>query len=278
MKHWRVEKQNRLLTEVKSRFSKEYSVKNLRWLIEHNRCFVNANVERFASSIVKKGDLISLELEQEPAFCKETNRILFEDDALLVYDKPPLLCSEELARLTYTRLVHRLDRDTSGVILLAKHPEVQKDLEAQFRNRTVKKEYLALVEGITKKNGVISGKMAPIKRREGAVIWGMHTQGLWSQTKWSCLATQDNISLLHCIPYTGRTHQIRVHLSFIGHPIVGDFTYGSLKRREAIFRPLLHAYRLSFYHPISKENLILTAPLTSEFLKFSLFNRLQRLC
>lgn len=266
MNSWKVENPNRLLKEVKNKFLGCYNTKDLRWSIEHNRCFVNKYVERFCGAQVKKGDLISIWIEKCPSFNQEKERILFEDPHILVYDKPSFLTSENLAQLTHTFLSHRLDRDTSGVILLAKNKESLAGLESQFYRRIIHKEYMALVEGKTKDEGNISGNMALLHKREGAVIWGIsRNNGLWSQTHWKLLHHYNRCSLLQCFPLTGRTHQIRVHLNHIGHPIVGDYTYGSKCQKNTIFRPLLHSSSLSFSHPITHQPIICTTPLPPDF-------------
>jgi 23S rRNA pseudouridine955/2504/2580 synthase len=262
---WKAENQNRLLTEIKNKCSANYSVKDLRWSLEHNRCFVNKKIERFGSTSIRKGDLILFHPEKKPNFCKEELRILYEDTALLVYDKPPFLTSENLATITETQLVHRLDRDTSGVVLLAKDQRIGLELEKQFRERSIQKEYFAIVEGFPGKEGVIQGNMAPLHKREGAVIWGMATQGVWSKTAWECLRQGNNKSLLHCYPLTGRTHQIRVHLQHIGGPILGDYTYGAKQVITGVFRPLLHAHRLLFVHPLTGKSLSFTSEPPSDF-------------
>ena len=266
MTSWKVKNTNRLLTEIKNKLSGVYTVKDIRWAIDHNRCFVNKTLERFGSTTVRAGDTISIQVERRPVFQKDPKRILFEDDHILVYDKPPLITSEQLGKLTQCLLVHRLDRDTSGVMILAKTPEAKKNLEEQFKRRTTLKEYVALVEGNPGQEGTISGKMAPLSRREGAVIWGMCSSGLFSQTNWICLSNYGNRTLLRCIPFTGRTHQIRVHLAHIGHPLIGDTTYGHRSHTKAL-RPLLHAHSVQFLHPITHNPCQFTAPIPSDFSK-----------
>ena len=265
MTSWKVKNTNRLLTEIKNKLSGLYTAKDIRWAIDHNRCFVNKTLERFGSTPVKAGDTISILVEKRPAFHKDPKRVLFEDEHILVYDKPPLLTSEQLSKLTTSLLVHRLDRDTSGVMTLAKTPEAQKNLEEQFKSRTITKEYIALVEGNPGEKGTISGKMAPLSRREGAVIWGMSPSGLSSQTNWTRLRTHSNHTLLRCTPLTGRTHQIRVHLAHIGHPLIGDTTYGRRTYTKAL-RPLLHAHSIQFLHPMTHVPYRFTAPIPPDFL------------
>lgn len=264
MTSWKVKNTNRLLTEIKNKLSGLYTVKDIRWAIDHNRCFVNKTLERFGSTTVKAGDIISIQVEKRPLFRKDPHRVLFEDDHILIYDKPPFISSEQLSTLTQSLLVHRLDRDTTGVMILVKTPEAQKKLEEQFRSRTILKEYLALVEGNPGEKGTISGKMAPLSRREGAVIWGMSPSGLPSQTNWIRLSQRGNHTLLSCTPLTGRTHQIRVHLAHIGHPIIGDTTYGRPTNTKAL-RPLLHAHTLQFRHPATQASCSFTAPVPADF-------------
>jgi 23S rRNA pseudouridine955/2504/2580 synthase len=265
MKSWIVKEAGRLLTEVKNQFSGFISTKDLRWSIEHNRCFVNNCVERFGSARVQKGDRICIHIEERPHLYFEKTDILYEDSHILVYDKPPYMTSEQLASFAHCNLVHRLDRDTSGVILLAKTTEAAFSLEEQFRKRNMCKEYLALVEGITQESDTIEGNMAQVSKKEGSVVWAMSSKGVWSQTVYKRMATQNNHSLLLCTPITGRTHQIRVHLASIGHPIVGDYTYG-VRRQGKAFRPQLHALKLGFTHPKTGEKLSFTAPTPSDFL------------
>ncbi len=264
MNTWKVESPNRLLTEVKDKLLEFFSAKDLKWSIEHNRCFVNKNVERFCSASVKRGDIVALFPEKMPLERIEKERILFEDENLIVYNKPPYLASEKLGELLNAFLAHRLDRDTSGVILLAKNKEVLAGLEQQFQKRTILKQYLAWVEGATEAQGTVSGNMAAVHRREGAVIWGMKKEGIFSKTEWRTIKTSGGFSLLQCVPITGRTHQIRVHLKHVGHPIVGDYVYGFQKLGPA-FRPLLHAFRLTCVHPVTLEKMTFSAPLPDDF-------------
>lgn len=264
MNSWKVENPNRLLTEIKNKFLGPYTVQDLRWSIEHNRCFVNKQIEKFGSAALKKGDLLYFWPEKKPFFTKEADRILYEDESLLVYDKPPFLSSENLEKMTQCLLVHRLDRDTSGVIVLVKNPRIQSALEKQFKERSVQKEYLACVEGYPENEGIIRGKMAPLHKRQGAVTWKMASEGVWSQTEWRCMQRRKNSALLLCFPSTGRTHQIRVHLNHIGYPIVGDFTYGASQIVKGVFRPLLHAYRLAFTHPHTKKRLSYEAEIPND--------------
>ena len=166
------------------------------------------------------------------------------------------------------RFVHRLDVGTSGVIVAAKTDTAFFALTQLFAQRQVKKEYLAWVWGVPKtQKGSIKEPIGrhPIHRTKMAV----DARGRFAHSDWECIKTLENYALLRVRIHTGRTHQIRVHLSYMGHPILGNTTYGNkaaLKQLgDAIGRPLLHAYRLTFEHPITGTFFEQTAPLPSDF-------------
>lgn len=233
------------------------SGKDLRWSIEHGRCFVGGMVERFCSHHLQGDEKVLCWPVARPHFVREEARVLYEDEELLLYNKPPYLSSEELAKLLGVKLVHRLDRDTSGVILFAKRdPD---PFEALFRNRKIRKTYHALVEGSPQERGTLSLRLGIVGRREGAILWGVTKEGLWSETEWVCERRVKEGSLLRCHPHTGRTHQIRIHMRALSHPILGDDTYGSRRGRAGIFRPLLHATRLEW------EGFSIEAPFPEDF-------------
>lgn len=224
----------------------------VRKLLESNFCRVNGRVERFGSTLLKKGDIVelspswkSLTMPQlPPAF-----PTIYEGEDLLLIDKPSgWVCSEENCEKTFGRhlkLIHRLDKDTTGVLGLAKSPKAKEDWMARFANREVEKEYLAIVDGIPKEEQGTRESFLMRKRSfEGQTIWGSGSQGLHSVTHWKKLATGQNASLLLCRPITGRTHQLRVHLSELGHPILVDRQYAKTFRCTLFARrPLLHAFR-----------------------------------
>lgn len=146
-------------------------------------------------------------------------------------------------------IVHRLDKDTSGVMLVAKNDFAHKKLTQDFKERKVEKEYLAIVYGrLTQKEGTLDFPIGrhPVQRKKMAVV----KEGRQALTKYKVLKLFKKATLVLAKPLTGRTHQLRVHFSHIGHPILGDPIYGGLKpdvpRAE---RLMLHAYRISFEHP-----------------------------
>ncbi|HEX7315116.1 MAG TPA: RluA family pseudouridine synthase [Pyrinomonadaceae bacterium] len=175
-------------------------------------------------------------------------------------------------------IVHRLDRDTSGVIVVAKTPRAHESLSEQFRARTVFKSYVALVHGVTKEEkGRIEEPLArdPRNRTRMAVVRG----GRAALSLWRARQRFTRFTLLDVQIKTGRTHQIRVHLAWIKHPVVGDETYGggrdktlpdsNLRARvAALGRQFLHAERLGFHHPATGEWLSFTAPLPPDLAGF----------
>lgn len=157
-------------------------------------------------------------------------------------------------------IVHRLDKDTSGLLLVAKHDRAHQALQEQFKSRSVEKIYLALVEGhITPPRGLIDAPMDrdPRNRQKMAVV----TDGRPAQTEYRTLETLPSVTLVEARLLTGRTHQARVHLASIGYPIVGDKVYGRRKSRIALDRHFLHAWRLGFTLPSSGQRVHFTAPL-----------------
>ena len=160
-------------------------------------------------------------------------------------------------------IVHRLDKDTSGLLLVAKNDAAQLALSQQLAERSMEKHYRALVEGILKEP---SGRVdAPIARNKNdRKKMAIDPEGRPSITDWKVLAEGRGVSLLDVHILTGRTHQIRVHMKSIGHPVCGDPIYGSAKGAK-VPRLMLHAYSLTFTHPTSGERMTFTAPLSREF-------------
>jgi 23S rRNA pseudouridine1911/1915/1917 synthase len=149
-------------------------------------------------------------------------------------------------------IVHRLDKDTSGVMVVAKNGRAHEGLAAQFKGRTLKKKYLALIHGrLSPEEGAIEAPVGrdPGHRQRMAVVEG----GREARTSYRVLRSFEKYSLLEVLPASGRTHQIRVHLSAIGHPVVGDRLYGG--KTSLLERQFLHASYLAFEHPISGKHL-----------------------
>ncbi|HTO56260.1 MAG TPA: RluA family pseudouridine synthase, partial [Pseudomonadales bacterium] len=214
--------------------------------------------------------------------------VLYEDAWLLVIDKPAGLVvhpapgnwQDTLVSALLHRwegrpsdldplrpgIVHRLDKDTSGVLLIAKDAATLADLARQFHNREVRKEYLALVWGsLRERRGEVAQPIGrhPVHRKRMSVRAG----GRAAVTRFEVVAHNAAASLLRVWPQTGRTHQIRVHLAALGHSIVGDAVYGAHNARAAevgMRRQALHAVSLTFQHPHSGESVCVTAPMPAD--------------
>ena len=156
------------------------------------------------------------------------------------------------------RPVNRLDLNTSGLVIFAKCEYIQEQFSNQMANNLFKKEYLCLVDGLFKeKSGTID---LPISRKQGSIIERtINENGKKSITHYDVLKESDNYSLVHCKLETGRTHQIRVHMQAIGHPILGDTLYG--KYSDLINRQALHSYKIQCIHPVTGKKLNLVSDL-----------------
>jgi 23S rRNA pseudouridine1911/1915/1917 synthase len=164
-------------------------------------------------------------------------------------------------------IVHRLDKGTTGVILVAKDTKTQEMLSALFKERGVYKTYRAIVEGIVKKEeGRIEGNIGrhPTDRKRMAVL---KQGGRDALTFFKVVARLNGFTYIEAYPKTGRTHQIRVHLAHTGHPIVGDDLYGK-KARNMAERPLLHAYKIEFKHPVKGTPISIEAPVPEDIKEF----------
>ncbi len=252
---------------------------------------------RRASDIVRAGETVVLVRPpfEEPSAVRELP-ILYEDEAMLALDKPaglPVHPSASYHRNTVSfilrekygpdcpRIAHRLDRETSGLLLCARDLEHERKLKHAFENRHMQKTYLAIVRGeMADDTGSIDMPMA--RAAEGLhILMEARANGLPALTEYRVQARGRGYSLLLLSPHTGRQHQLRVHLSAIGHPIMGDKLYGpervapfleyietgltpELLARLGHDRHALHAHRLEFIHPISGQPLVLEAPLARD--------------
>ncbi len=161
-------------------------------------------------------------------------------------------------------IVHRIDKDTSGLLIIAKNDKAHNELSRQFKDHTINREYIALVEGRVKDTeGTID---APLGRnpKDRLKYWVL-PEGKRAVTHYRVIKNYSKYTLLACKLETGRTHQIRVHMAYTGHPLVGDPVYGFKKQSLKIEGQLLHARLLGFIHPTSKEYMEFTSDIPSEF-------------
>ena len=248
---------------------------------------------------VEPGDVICIvipeELEEPIQAEAIPLDIIYEDAYLLAVDKPAgmvvhpayghtggtlvnalLAHAPEVADvggLERAGIVHRLDKDTSGVLLVAKDEPTRTALQRQFKRRQIVKSYLALVEDrVEPREGVIEVPVGRDKRdrKKMAAVRG----GRQARTLYRVIEYFPEHTLLEVRPHTGRTHQVRVHLAWMGYPVVGDSVYGRRRQRLLRDRHFLHAARITFEHPVSGETITLEAPLPAEL--SAVLNRLRK--
>ena len=248
----------------------------------NNDKLINLNITAKLNNTIK----IDLNFEEDNSNIipvKMDLNIIYEDDALLILNKPAGIPVHP-SILHYTnslsngvkyyfdsinlkkkiRPVNRLDRNTSGIVIFAKNQYVQECLIYQMQTKEFKKFYLAVVEGhLEKLEGTID---APINRKENSIIERcVDENGERAVTHYKILKRNfdRNYDLVKCLLETGRTHQIRVHFSYMGHPLIGDTLYGN--GSEYISRQALHAYKVEFVHPISHKLMQFTADVPKDF-------------
>ena len=245
-----------------------FSLKTLKEAIAKKSCRIGNRIETFSSYKLSKGEIVEFDisLAQTPS---KTPEILYEDEDLVIINKKVgSVCKDPFLPDRSWKLVHRLDKETSGVLLLAKHEKAKQALEGLFAKRQVEKLYLAICDGkFFSSSGVIHNKLAPKGGYQGQTLYGSAIRGEVAITHWSLMSKAKNSSLVLCDLKTGRTHQIRVHMSEMGHPILGDIQYAN-KKFSCDFvarRSLLHAWKVSFIHPFSQKKISITAPLPLDF-------------
>jgi len=276
---WRLD---RFLVSIASEFSRSH----LQGLIERRHVRVDGLVQQQAARRVRPGQRIEIELvptAQSVAYRAEpiALAVVYEDEHLLVLDKPAgmvvhpaagnwsgtllnalLAHHAGAAMLPRAGIVHRLDKDTSGLIVVAKTPEAAMSLARAIAAREVGREYLALAHGVpAQASFAIDAPIGrdPVRRVRMAVVAG----GRPARTDVELVAASDGFSALRCRLHTGRTHQIRVHLASRGLPLVGDTLYGGAPALGLV-RQALHAARLLLSHPVSNEAMHFEAPLPAD--------------
>lgn len=261
---------------------KGYSRNILKHLKETEHGILRNGTETFTTVELKKGDRLAVRLLEQTGSGAITPAplpfgIVYEDADLLVVNKPadmPIHPSfqnhgntladalawhyQEQGEPFVYRCINRLDRDTTGLLIVAKHMLSASLLSGMVGRREIHREYLAIVRGVPPESGTID---APIGRKEGSAILRevCFDHGEPAVTHYTRLAVRDGFSLLSLRLESGRTHQIRVHMGYLGYPLIGDYLYYPDYSR--ISRQALHSHRLSFLHPITGEPMDFTAPL-----------------
>jgi RluA family pseudouridine synthase len=277
---------------LRDRIPGALSSRDIKALLERSLCRINGVTERFASRKLRPGERVSFLIPEDSELQRfqperlKTEHILYQDEHCLILNKPagysatpnksgpglPELLKHfaEEHDIKKLLLVHRLDKDTSGALLLAKDGNSQTLFFEMFREREVKKAYEAIIHGALKnKKGVFKSMMARMGEEGGQARWASAHHGQEAITEYRVISADKTLSHLRLFPQTGRTHQIRVHLSEVGHPILGDGFYGRTANMISQLTPrrhLLHARGLIFTHPVTKRPVAIEAPLPADFL------------
>lgn len=289
------EASNRLDTWLSQKLS-DLSRSRIQKLIENGHVLINNQVCNRKKTKLKSGDRISVNIPAlKPSHIQAEAiplDILYEDEQLLIINKPAglvvhpapghyqgTLVNALLAHCPNLQgiggverpgIVHRLDKDTTGAIMVAKTETALHNLQAQIKAKTAKRDYLAIVYGCLREDsGTINLPIGrhPVDRKKMAII-PTEKGGREAITHWQVRERLGNYSLVHFSLETGRTHQIRVHSSHIGHPLVGDATYGSNRSLNVnLTGQALHAYQLTLHHPVSGQLIEAVAPTPAEFNK-----------
>ena len=268
----------------------DLSRSNIQKLIDSGDILVNNSIKKMSYK-VQEGDVIQINVpEAREANIKPENipiDIIYQDNDIIVVNKPKglvvhpadgnpdgtlvnaimAICKDGLSGIggeLRPGIVHRLDKDTSGLLIVAKNDKAHRLMSEQIKNREVRKIYIALVKGVVSENEATIDM--PIGRStKDRKKMAVRKDGKEAVTHFKVLKRYPNYTLLEVKIDTGRTHQIRVHMAEIGHPVVGDMVYSSGKNEFGVEGQMLHAKSLDFKHPITGEQMHLEAPLPKYF-------------
>ena len=284
------EKGLRLDKAIVSLTEEEFSRALIQKLIDDEKIKVNKKIEK-ASYKVAVNDIIEIEKDEPKEISLKAENIpidiIYEDDDIVIVNKAKGMvvhpgtgnpdgtlvnaimarCKDSLSGIggeLRPGIVHRIDKDTSGLIIIAKNDKSHIDISNQIKEHKVKKTYIALVRGVIKENEATINM--PIGRSDkDRIKMAVKRNGKTAITHIKVLKRYNNYTLLEVNIETGRTHQIRVHMAEIGFPIVGDYIYSNGKNPFGVVGQMLHAKRLEFVHPTTKKTVVFEAPLPEYF-------------
>lgn len=284
------EKGLRLDKAIVSLTGEEFSRALIQKLIDDEKIKVNKKIEK-ASYKVAVNDIIEIEKDEPKEISLKAENIpidiIYEDDDIVIVNKAKGMvvhpgngnpdgtlvnaimarCKDSLSGIggeLRPGIVHRIDKDTSGLIIIAKNDKSHIDISNQIKEHKVKKTYIALVRGVIKENEATINM--PIGRSDkDRIKMAVKRNGKTAITHIKVLKRYNNYTLLEVNIETGRTHQIRVHMAEIGFPIVGDYIYSNGKNPFGVVGQMLHAKRLEFVHPTTKKTVVFEAPLPEYF-------------
>ena len=277
----------------------EISNSKIRRLIVSGAVYINSKQCRIPSFKINSGSTIKVLIDKEKFFFEKQpedadfelteNDVLFEDEYLIAINKPPFLPTEQtitgqrknahdctveylwkknpsLRNPPYVGIMHRLDRETSGILLFTKSRSVNKDISEMFKNRGIKKIYRAVCTGKIpeQKEFTVENFIARISPKSSACKMGIVPEskgGLFAKTDFKIISEKNGFIQIDCQLHTGRTHQIRVQLSSLNLPIAGDELYGGIKSD----RIKLHARKMEFVYPVSKEKITIESEIPKDF-------------
>lgn len=289
MKQYKIENINRIDKEIAS-LNKELSREAIQRMIKEGKILVNGKQVK-SSYKTAQGDIITVEDEiPEEINLKPQEipiNIIYEDENMLIVNKEKGMvvhpgngnpdgtlanaiiayCKDELSGIggkIRPGIVHRIDKDTSGLVIIAKNDMAHINLSNQIQSRKVKKTYMALVRGVIKENEATINM--PIGRStKDRKKMAVTKAGKEAITHLKVLERYEGYTLIELVIETGRTHQIRVHMAEIGYPVVGDIVYSNGKNPFGVEGQMLHAMKLEFKHPTTGENVAFEAPLPNYF-------------
>ncbi len=277
----------------------EISNSKIRRLIVSGAVYINSRQCRIPSAKINSRSTVKVILDKEKFFFEKQPEdidfeitqkdILFEDEYLIAINKPAFLPTEQtitgqrknaheciikylwqrnpaLRNPPYAGIMHRLDRGTSGILLFTKTRNVNKEISEMFKNRGIKKIYRAVCTGTVpeKKEFTVENFIARVSAKSSACKMGIVPEskgGLFSKTSFKIVSEKNGFIQIDCQLHTGRTHQIRLHLSSVNLPIAGDELYGGIKAD----RIKLHARKMEFIHPVSKEKITIESEIPEDF-------------
>lgn len=279
---------DRYLREKLPQFSRTFIQK----IIKERKVLINKKIEEKTGYLIKGGERIKVSIPETLIEVKSENiplQIIFEDEDILVINKRAGMvispdCHHQKGTLVSALmfyldknqedieknfLVHRLDKGTSGLMIIGKNKASALFLKDQFKKRKVLKKYFALLLGkITPKEAIIEAEISRDKKEPFKMAIVPDNEGKKAISYYKVLEYLNNFSLVEVWPKTGRTHQIRVHFASLGHPIIGDDIYGGDFSKNLLKRLFLHAFYLEFRHPRTRKKAKFEIPLPSKLLNF----------
>ena len=290
MKNKYICEQNNIRLDVFLTENTTFSRSFIKTMNDEGLIAINGKVEK-AGYKLKVGDIVEVEEKEVETINVEPENIplniIYEDDDLLVINKQVGLvvhpCNTTKSHTLVNALmfhiknlstingvlrpgiVHRLDKDTGGLMLVAKNDKSHKSLSSQLKDKTLNREYKALIKGRIKEDFVVEGYLGRNPKNREQMVLCSAQNGKYSKTIFTVDKVYDHYTLLNCKLTTGRTHQIRAHLKSVNHPIVGDELYGGVEKTIKTNGQLLFAYKIMFVHPTTGENMEFSVELPEYF-------------